>query len=257
MNVSWTVQNNGTDPANGPWQDYVYLSTKNTFDSSATLLKNYYYINGWTSPSLPLAPGATYTQTVTVSPSAWWNDVSLSAGNYYLFVVADADQGQSETTTAGNVSAAIPLAVALPELVVTQASANVSTAPLNSAVTVDWTVANQGSAAAGASWYDEVFLSANSTYDSSAKYLGDVWVNNSSNPLAAGANYNESLSVNIPNVAPGSYYLLVYANESGGETVRQASAEVEAVPIELTAPACSWRSRPQRSRQSWSTSAAR
>ena len=80
---------------------------------------------------MPLAAGATYTQTVTVQPSAWWNDIALSSGNYYLFVVIDGNQAQSETTTAGNVSAAIPLAVALPDLVVTQASASASTTQLN------------------------------------------------------------------------------------------------------------------------------
>ena len=116
VNVSWTVQNKGMDAAGGPWQDYVYWSTKNTFDSSATQLYPWWG-SGWSPPSLPLAGGSSYSQTGTVYIP------SVPPGTYYLFVVADSDQGQYETSTAGNVSAAIPLTVSLPELNVTAAAA--------------------------------------------------------------------------------------------------------------------------------------
>ena len=33
VSVSWSVENTGADPANGPWYDDIYLSHNNTFDS--------------------------------------------------------------------------------------------------------------------------------------------------------------------------------------------------------------------------------
>ena len=99
--------------------------------------------------------------------------------------MADYDNYLNETTTADKVYA-LPIVLTGADLAVTKAAATPTAAQVNAAVSVSWTVLNQGNAAAAASWYDAVYLSQKSTYDSSATYLGDVYVDNSRRRAARG-----------------------------------------------------------------------
>ena len=223
VTVSWTVQNTGTNPTGGPWEDYVYLSTKNTFDSSATLLER----TDVPSSSLPLTGGATYNQ----SDAYVYLSSSLAPGNYYLFVVADGNQSQYETSTAGNVSAAIPITVTVPDLTVTAATAP-SAAVLGSSISVSWTVENTGGAIAGSYWYDAVYVSSSQKLDSTATQIDDFWENRA--PLANGASYTDAESIYLPSTAVGNRYLLFVADSDNYLDEADTADKVYALPISLT-----------------------
>ena len=101
--ISWQVTNNGSVGAFDGWTDYVYLSNSPTLDTSgATQLT--------TAPDQSvLATDASYTTNLTgvIVPN-------LPAGNYYLFVVADADNGQDESDTAASVSSPVEITLTAP-----------------------------------------------------------------------------------------------------------------------------------------------
>ena len=87
---------------------------------------------------------------------------------YYLFVKANYTSGyQGETDLTNNVSAAIPITLNAPDLVVSAASAP-ATGTVNASITVNWTVTNQGDVAAPAQWYDSVYISSSNTFDGTA-----------------------------------------------------------------------------------------
>ena len=110
--LSWQVTNVGNEPANASWLDQVFISSSSTFNvATATYLGSY----SAPSASLPLAANGTYTQLQTVNlPS------NFSPGTYYLHVVANADNRQSEGNTTDNVSTDIvPITLTAPDLQVT------------------------------------------------------------------------------------------------------------------------------------------
>ena len=96
INIGWTVTNNGTAGATGPWTDNVYLSATPALGAGAI------YLGSFTAESSgSLAPSGTYNGQATVSLPI---DSSLTAGSYYLVVVADAGGvvNESDLTTQQN-----------------------------------------------------------------------------------------------------------------------------------------------------------
>ena len=91
----------------------------------------------------PLAAGAEYTQTQTVTIP------DVGGGTFYLLFVADSYGYQGETDETNNVKAAASISLSAPDLTVTAATAP-ATAVLGQAVDVSWTVKNVGSTAAPA-----------------------------------------------------------------------------------------------------------
>ena len=79
-NVSWTVTNQGTDPATARnWYDYVYLST----DDKLRLLRRLRDSVRTSTTPLRWRPGASYTRNQTITLP------SVPAGKYYLLFVTD------------------------------------------------------------------------------------------------------------------------------------------------------------------------
>jgi YD repeat-containing protein len=208
VQVSWTVTDQGTgDTAVTSWLDSVYASTAATFDSRAVLLGTFAHTG-------LLNAGGSYSQAQLVTLP-----LALS-GSYNLFVVTNTTaQGLTpgavyESDTTNNVSAAQPIAVTqqLADLRVSGLTAP-SSANTGDAVTVRWTVSNNGTGATNSTyWYDDVWLSTHTTLASGGTdvYLGTV---QHTNPLAAGGSYDASVTVTLPQtLAPGSYYFLVAAD---------------------------------------------
>jgi hypothetical protein len=135
------------------------------------------------------------------------------------------------------------LLAAQPDLSVTAASDGVTSVQLNDSLTVNWTVKNQGTAAASGNWNDSLYLSTTPTYDSSAQYLGQFAVNNNT-PLAVGASYSEQESVPLPYyVVTGAQYLLVITNSDeitdgpgNGLVESNYANDVYSIPIDVTQP---------------------
>ncbi len=231
INVSWSVKNAGSDAAKGSWQDYVYLSGRNTFDASAQAV-------GFFSPpagSIPLAGNASYNQSTAVYVPS-----NLTTGTYYLYIVANASQTQSETDAGGDsddVSAAVPINILAPNLQVGSVTVMPTTATYGATVFVSWTVRNVGTGSASGTWNDAVYLSRNPTLDSSAQYITqfpESWT------LAPnGGQYSDSHNVTLN--APGSTitgpaYLLVVANADQGLGESDTTDNVGSAAINLSAP---------------------
>ena len=90
VQLSWTVQDTGSAPASGGWQDAVYLGTSP--GATTTLLGLF------SEPaSSPVPAGGSYSDTEPVTIPA-----GTSAGSYYLTVVADSDGSLAVSSTAND-----------------------------------------------------------------------------------------------------------------------------------------------------------
>jgi hypothetical protein len=213
--ISWTVSNVGESPAEGAWSDAVYLSDTDAFTAQTAVLLGR-FPEGARSP---LAVNASYTenQTVTLPTNA-------VVGDRWLLFVTDAASQVAESGETNNV-AAKPIRVTAPDLAVTSVTPAPADVSLGQPLTVTWTVQNQGTAAAGQAWSDDIYLSSRSTLDGSAVWLRSVTAGPDS-PLAAGGTYTHAVEVTLPlNLSPGTYYLLAKADadnsaKEANETIR-------------------------------------
>ena len=97
LDVSWTVRNLGDASTQANWSDRIWLSADTVLDGGDTLL-----LTVAAGALAPLAPGASYTNTASAPlPLSY----SLSGGNYYLLVQADALTTVPEINESNNVGA--------------------------------------------------------------------------------------------------------------------------------------------------------
>src|SRR5262249_49184222 len=134
---------------------------------------------------------------------------------------------------------AVPIHLDGPDLVASSASAD-ATGIVGGAVSISWTVTNQSTTTALASyWYDVFYLSDDATFSPYADLqIGSSFVASPPAPLAAGAHYDASTSVTIPYYAgTGAKYLFVVADGYNyqGETDETNNASA-AIPITVVAP---------------------
>jgi hypothetical protein len=233
--VSWTVTNNGevsTVPHaygdysyyGGGYEDYIYISTDTQLDSN-----DIYVSETEVSQKHPLAVGSSYTisQNITLPNSR--------EGELYLLFATDRLDRQGETDETDNVKA-IPLTISEngANLKVTAATAPATTI-LGQQVAVNWTTTNTGGVAASLDWVDRVYLSDNSTLESTDTLLTEQ-ARGSQTPLAAGASYNLAKNIDIPLKGAGSRYLLFVADGNNAQIETNETDNVYALPIELKAP---------------------
>ena len=229
--VTWTVKNQGTAPTGDLWADTLYLSPNPTCCTAASLL-------GTWNLATPVPAGGSYTMTRTVTIP------SVTAGSYYLIVRTDSS-GIVYEADEGNNTLASPITVTTPDLAPT-AFTTPASASAQQSVSVTWTVKNQGTGPTGDLWADAVYLSPVPTCCSAATLL-TTW--NLATPVAAGASYTMTRPVTIPDVAAGSYYLiirtdfsdLVYEADETNNTLARSitvtGAPPDLVPTAVTAPA--------------------
>jgi len=222
VDVSWTVQNYGSDPADANWVDKVYFSDDTALDGGDTLLGSYD-----ASADSPLAGGASYDGSAAVSIP------DVTPGSYYLLVVTDAEDAQAEDVDGNNV-ASTPLTVAGADLTVASLS-TVTQAMMGDSISVSWTVMNQGAGAASGSWSDAVYLSNDETLDGGDALLGTFSAADQS-PLAFAEHYSFTREVTLPTDSSGTFYLLCVTDANGelGETNESnnvAASEIEIAPM--------------------------
>ncbi len=200
LSVSWTVKNNGSNaPYESLWNDKIYISTSSTFDANtATLLGTYYKTSGTS-----LSVGTSYTETESYTLP---NGIS---GNYYVYVVADADNmvyeyNSDNDNTLKSTSAVVVSLSASPDLTIPTATTDATMYAAYS-TSISWSVKNQGSATA-ASYINAIYLSTDNILDSKDELLDTV----KASTLAA--NQTASLSTTITfddDVAIGTYYIII------------------------------------------------
>ena len=193
FNVRFTVKNVGTAATLAPWVDQIFLSPQANSLSGATLLSSV--------ASSPLAVGANYTRTEVVTlPLA----EAVAPGAYFLVVVADAANAQSEALETNNV-ASRPLALTLPplpDLVVLDVQAPAFGVPGGN-LAVSWAIKNQGNLIATGPWRESLNLS---NLNGNLTLLGDLVV---SNALAPGATLYHTRVLSLPEGLPAGASQLV------------------------------------------------
>jgi hypothetical protein len=164
-----------------------------------------------------LEAGASYSRNGTFRlPS------SIVAGeSYYVIILSDAPPSflpfgrvlEVAGGEANNAAATIaPMLIQQPppsDLVVQTVTGPTNGQP-GTTVTVAWTGKNQGESAARGIWADAVYLSTDGVWDYGDIFLGAL--DGVQRTLAPGDTYNGSLTVELPAILPGEYFILVRAD---------------------------------------------
>ena len=230
FSLSWMVKNQGDiATTSASISDQLYYSTKATFDASAVAFGSAY---PRPNAATPLGFGASYSQTVAATLPG-----TPAPGVYYLYVKTDSTNSQGEFNEANNVSAPLTVSTDKPDLVVTSLTG--PTAPIvpGEVLNLAWTVKNQGTVAAAASFIeDQLYYSTSATFDSSAVPLGTAYPRpNGGTPLAGGASYTQTAAVALPgSLAVGTYYLYVRTDNRDFQPESDEGNNTSA-PLTLTA----------------------
>lgn len=239
LNISWTVQNDGKESTGSTaWYDYIWLvpdisngvsaGYEKRTDHVKALVSNESYTNEVTIPIGERTAGDYYIVVAADMNSIGRIDWSPANGEIpdpykpdlngnpypYLKAVLGGNKveeagektGYSDNFFYKKINIQVP---DLPDLQV------VSVVPpteslSGQSVTVAATIANKGVATKpNASWYDEIFISPNNTYDEMAKSLDKV---RHQGGLAAGGEYQVPFNVTIPAGYSGEYYFFVKTN---------------------------------------------
>ena len=125
---------------------------------------------------------------------------------------------------------------AFPDLVVTDATVP-TTVAWGETIPVSWKVTNQSGAATSASWSDRVYLSYNTTLDSSDTLLG-TFSTATQIPLAIANSYILNKNVVIPNnIDPNQTWYLLFATDTNVEQVEtDKSNNLQSVALNLSMP---------------------
>jgi uncharacterized repeat protein (TIGR01451 family) len=232
ISVNWTVANEGAGPtAPTNWTDRIYLSQSQTFDSATALLIGSFDHTG------TLNNGENYTRTESLAiPNA-------AQGSYFVSVLTDANSEVEEctnnTNNRGFGSQSISISNSLPDLLV-QAASSQSNPIGGQTVSVDWTVANQGTVAINnPSWGDAVYFSSDAVLGNDDLRLATA---PASGPLAIGATYTRQVQAMLPVVAPGNYFLIiqsdylsnVFEGQREDNNLRAVALTIQVPAVDLT-----------------------
>ncbi|MEZ4926853.1 MAG: CARDB domain-containing protein [Saprospiraceae bacterium] len=196
--LSYQVANNGAANTQGNWQDRIYLSNSPSLSSPVLLTS--------VTRSQVLQAGQNYLEdNVSVTIPA-----TLQAGQYYLFVTADAGNSvfefnnENNNTSTGqliNISTTLDVDLAIqPTLVPSSVTPGVPTY-------IAWTVTNNGSTATPVgSWPDRLYLSSTPNWPPTGNLLTTFQHYGS---LGAGQTYSSSGYFTVPAGQSGTFYLLL------------------------------------------------
>ena len=172
-----------------------------------------------------------------------------SAGDSFPIVTYASETGGSSLSFAGVNSGALsflqpvvgPISIVLstvtsPANLVVQPFSVAANATAGQNLTVTYQVDNQSGNAATGSWTDSVYLSTQTTLNSSSVLLGRV---QQTGGVAANGQYSETLTAPVPGLAPDNYYVIVLADSHGlvPELNRTNTELASTNPVQVTLPA--------------------
>jgi subtilase family serine protease len=199
VDIEWTVLNQGSGPAAGPWDDHFYLSTDEQLSSDDVLLH-----------SLTHEGGLASQQQYSATTSLWIPDGV--EGSYYILAVVDGghqiDEAADESNNVG-ASPAIDITLApYADLTVIAVFAESLIVGDPAEITVEWTVENQGTGEGlNAAWSDRIVLSRDTVFGNH----DDILVGQFSHQgvLSPEAAYTSSQTVLLPPATTGRFHLFV------------------------------------------------
>ncbi|MEM7374104.1 MAG: CARDB domain-containing protein [Bacteroidota bacterium] len=229
IGVQWSVENQGTGTTIAPdWNDYLYIS-----DTSVWVEDRVEFL-GAANQMGPLSPFSIYNRSDSVIIP---NGIS---GDWYIYLVCDADNDIYEHTNEGNnirISDTIQVVLTPPSDLVVSAVNVPSSVSAGNTYIVDWTVLNQGGSDPFPQvWLDRVYLSASSTWDSTTAmqigvrpFVGDV------NPSQT---YTNLSSITLPSDLSGQHYLYVKTDDLNGvyEFTNEGNNVSSPVPVNILLP---------------------
>lgn len=216
-------QGGGSVPADVSRTDAVYLSSDPTLDPTDTL------VGGPWAETAGVSAGGTYTRTREVAVTG------LSGGPYFLIVKTDHDGDLFESDEADNTLAVGIQVESKPDL--RPASCAPAGGVLNAGQpnNLTYVIANDGTAPAAGEWWDSVSISTDAIPDAGDYHLG--WGPTEAGPIAPGTTYEREMSVSIPELQPGTYYLLVNADAYQDNVAESDETDnLLAVPVSVVAP---------------------
>ncbi|MBO9566091.1 MAG: hypothetical protein J7621_25170 [Niastella sp.] len=206
VTVKWAVKNTGeaiTLP--NQWNDGIYLSADTVWDSNDQLVKSFAHRG-----QLPVAAAYTNEQEITIP-----NGVS---GKYYLLLATDKENLNYDADTTSNVGLVrpagggsndpVPIGIELtpPANLVVAKFTVPDEGFAGQPIKVKWTVKNDGSGITNkSSWTERVYLSKDINWDKQDRTLG-TFIRSSA--LSAGAQYEDSLEVFLPENDLGNHVLI-------------------------------------------------
>lgn len=225
FDLSWTVQNVGGAPANGPWYEAAYLSLDKFLD-----VRNDTYL-GFAYRPQNLAPGQRYTNSTgfEIPPGL--------SGPFYVFVSSDSGKAIYERNLKENNIAFDPQPMDVQLLPPVDLVAGPITIPANAApgrnASVTFTIYNQGTNAARGSWEDALYISADTNWDVGDAFFGRV---RHTGNIGGGSNYSATLTAPLPGVLPGDYHVIIRSDIFNhlieADEVNNLGASLDAVNID-------------------------
>jgi len=243
ISASWTVYNEGAGNAFSeneyPWIDELFFSTDDQLDSSDTYLSYGYPNHLYMGSSVSFPPGEGYSLSNTLSP--WDPGIpDVAPGTYYLILKTDKWDDIYESNEENNVLVK-PITITerkYPDLTVTSIDAPDSVNAGDDMLSASYTVYNQGEGTATggffmSGWSDNVVLSTDTTWDSGDIFVSQPWYSGS---LAAGASYELIFGANTGSLSPGTYYLLVKADNYNDVNESDETNNIAVHEFTVTAP---------------------
>ena len=175
---------------------------------------------GITSYTLAVPPG---TPSITLTPVAQTPDAIITVDGSPVVSgspSAPISLGQSPTLVSITVTAAdgatrsygMEIVNGAVDLRPTAFGVEAGTPGPRAMVQLRYVITNEGNIGftGGSSWWDAVYLSADKVLDPGDSWL--AWGPEMNQPLAAGANYSHTLEVALPDLASGTWHLLIVAD---------------------------------------------
>jgi alpha-tubulin suppressor-like RCC1 family protein len=230
VDITTTVVNTGKDPTKKFLAGF-YLSTDKTITTADTFIGRF-------KPTMGANEQRRVRITLTI-PAA------QEFGKYYLGGIADYTNAIPETNEENNTFLGKTISITPADLIVTKMGSETTRVNTDAVIAITNTVSNKGTAATGSfkvGFYLSLDVKATSTATSTDIFLGERFVAS----LAVGEVSEATTSVDIPNLATGSYRLRVmadYANavregdEKNNSRTMEEPLEVTFVPAEATSVA--------------------
>ena len=210
LTITWDDENTGLAPVTARFSDRVVVSNLTTGAPVADALLPY---DSTATGNAPIDAGASLPRQFVLNlpdGSAGVGQIQITVqtnSGYQIFEYNASGSGESNNTSTVTVGSVL---ASYPDLAVSGVVAPVSVVP-GQQMNVTWTVSNVGNAPISAPWDEEVLLASDAAGDN-ATLLNDQI---DSDPLAPAQSTTRSLTVQVPSMIAGNYWLVVSENANG------------------------------------------
>ena len=223
LTVSWEVTNTGSDDASATRTDRIYLSTDDFFDFGDAVVYEDNRFDG-------VPANGTVSGIATLNLPA-----DLASGTYFLFVVADDNNDQSETDEFNNGNA-VQLNIVEPGTGVDLVTDNVD-APavwvIGTDISVGYFISNLGDQQANGSITQSIYLSYDDTFDPADDQLLTRDDLSPFLPIDGGNSASTIQNFTLNTERHGNQYLLIVTDALANIAEDDESNNVLAVPVKV------------------------